>query len=1217
MLALGVSAAYHPVASAEAGPRLTVAGVLASADDGNVAANTLDNDLSTRWSAEGEGVWIRYDLGSAQTIGSASIAWHQGNTRKNTFDVEVSDDGSSWRPVLTRETSSGTTLQPQDYDFADTSARYLRIVGHGNTSNDWTSITETAVYGADGGGGDTCDYPADVLDLTNWYIGLPVGEEESPTNVEQPELATYANDPWFTATPDCDAVQFRAAVNGVTTSGSSYPRSELREMTGQNKASWSSTSGTHTMVIDQAITDLPADKPHVVAGQIHDADDDVSVFRLEGTKLYVTSPDDSNYKLVTDDYALGDRFQAKFVVGDGEIKAYYNGVLQTTIAADFEGGYFKAGAYTQANCERSSPCSDDNYGQVEIYDLSVTHDDGQETEDPTEAAERYGWGEPLPISDEFDYTGPVDPEKWDVPSGNVGGTEQCWEGHAGNGRRCGKNSTVADGIMTMRGEANGDTGWIRQNRDTQYARWEIRSRSRNTGSSGGLYHPLHLIWPTAGDRLKNGEYDWVEYSNPDAQCLSAFLHYPESPSDEKEYRELCPVDMTEWHNFAFEWTPDALVGYVDGAEWFRLADGANSDRGDIQKMPLGNLVIQLDNFTGDSGLRPAVYEVDWVRTYPVAPDGGSPGSPGAPVTVTGVSANADDGNVPANTLDNDLSTRWSAQGDGVWIRYDLGSAKTVGSASIAWHQGNTRKNTFDVEVSDDGSSWRKVLTRETSSGTTLQPQNYDFADTTARYLRIVGHGNTSNDWTSITETTVHGADGGDGGDPGDPGPGRTVEVADSDQLQDAFADARAGDRVVLADGEYTIGKMSGKNGTADQPITVVAENRGRAVVTDGQLEVANSSYVTFEGLKWTNSDTLKITGSNNVRLTRNHFRLTEESSLKWVIIQGANSHHNRIDHNLFEEKHQLGNFITIDGSATQQSQHDLIDNNHFRNMGPRAENEMEAIRVGWSEISRSSGFTVVESNLFENCDGDPEIVSVKSNDNIVRHNTFRTSQGVLSQRHGNRGAFYGNFFLGEGKAGTGGIRIYGQDHQVYNNYFEGLTGTGFDAALQIDGGDADTSGALNAHWRVYRATVVNNTFVNNVSNIEVGANYRLAPVDSVVADNVVTGGSGKLFNELKAPVDMTYAGNIAWPTGSATIGVTVPSGAVRAVDPLLAPDGPVHRIGAGSPAIDAGTDDHAFVTDDMDGQARTGAVDVGADERASSAVTRAPLTAADVGPGSA
>lgn len=201
-----------------------------------------------------------------------------------------------------------------------------------------------------------CAYPADVLNLRNWYIGLPIGEKEHPKNVEQPELATFSIDPWFRATPDCAAVQFRAAVNGVTTSGSDYPRSELREMTGsgKTKASWSSTSGTHTMVIDQAITATPKGRPNIVAGQIHDADDDVSVFRLEGKKLYVTD-EDEKHTLITDNYVLGTRFEAKFVVGGGKIKAYYNGELKATLAKKFSGAYFKAGAYTQANCEKRRP----------------------------------------------------------------------------------------------------------------------------------------------------------------------------------------------------------------------------------------------------------------------------------------------------------------------------------------------------------------------------------------------------------------------------------------------------------------------------------------------------------------------------------------------------------------------------------------------------------------------------------------------------------------------------------------------------------------------------------------------------------------------------------------------------------------------------------------------------------------------------------------------
>lgn len=225
---------------------------------------------------------------------------------------------------------------------------------------------------------DECTYPAQVLDLQSWKVTLPVGDDEEPTEIKQPELAEFEMDPWFTPLADCSGVQFRSAVDGVTTGGSKYPRSELREMNedGSDEMEWSGESGTHTMIINEAITHVPNDKPDVVAGQIHGGDDDVSVFRLEDTKLYVTDGDTSDHHLITDEYELGTPFEAKFVVSEGEIKAYYNGELQTTLPADFDAGYFKAGAYTQANCDSpSDPCSEENFGQVEIYDIQVSHEE--------------------------------------------------------------------------------------------------------------------------------------------------------------------------------------------------------------------------------------------------------------------------------------------------------------------------------------------------------------------------------------------------------------------------------------------------------------------------------------------------------------------------------------------------------------------------------------------------------------------------------------------------------------------------------------------------------------------------------------------------------------------------------------------------------------------------------------------------------------------------
>jgi poly(beta-D-mannuronate) lyase len=113
------------------------------------------------------------------------------------------------------------------------------------------------------------------------------------------------------------------------------------------------------------------------------------------------------------------------------------------------------------------------------------------------------------------------------------------------------------------------------------------------------------------------------------------------------------------------------------------------------------------------------------------------------------------GNVPANTVDGDLATRWSAQGDGQWIRFDLGSSKTVSFVKIAFYQGDTRTSTFDVQTSPDSTTWT-TRASATSSGTTTALETFEFTDVSARYVRLLGHGNSVNLWNSYTEVEVWG-----------------------------------------------------------------------------------------------------------------------------------------------------------------------------------------------------------------------------------------------------------------------------------------------------------------------------------------------------------------------------------------------------------------------------------------------------------------------------
>jgi F5/8 type C domain-containing protein len=121
------------------------AAVTASTNDGNIPANTVDNSLTTRWSANGDGQWLQLDLGSARTVGYVKVAVYNGNARSNIFEIQVSSTGSSWTTVWSGQ-SSGTTTAEQTYEFTDVSARWVRYLGHMNTVNGFNSVTEVSVF---------------------------------------------------------------------------------------------------------------------------------------------------------------------------------------------------------------------------------------------------------------------------------------------------------------------------------------------------------------------------------------------------------------------------------------------------------------------------------------------------------------------------------------------------------------------------------------------------------------------------------------------------------------------------------------------------------------------------------------------------------------------------------------------------------------------------------------------------------------------------------------------------------------------------------------------------------------------------------------------------------------------------------------------------------------------------------------------------------------
>jgi poly(beta-D-mannuronate) lyase len=488
--------------------------------------------------------------------------------------------------------------------------------------------------------------------------------------------------------------------------------------------------------------------------------------------------------------------------------------------------------------------------------------------------------------------------------------------------------------------------------------------------------------------------------------------------------------------------------------------------------------------------------------------------------------------------------------------------------------------------------------------------------------------------------------------------GQTVYTSVAALQTAVNAAASTGGTFILKDGTYSNASFNFTSikATEGLPILIKSETIGGVTLTnDSKFSLSKCAYITVQGFNFNCSGTnslVKLSGCNNIRFTRNVFKLTTTAPVKWFYIGGVYndlvypyldpSHHNRIDHNIFQDKTLPGHYITVDGNnSVDQSQYDLIDHNYFKNNSPRAVNEQESIRVGWSDMSKSSGYTTIEYNLFENCDGDPEVVSIKSCDNIVRHNTFNGNYGTLAFRHGNRNRAEGNYFFGNNrpiglapdgstKLYTGGIRVYGTDHVIINNYFEGLNGTRWDAPITLTQGDVDqTSTSLSSHFRPERIMIAYNTLVNNDYGIELGFTnggaYTKGMLNITIANNLITGSKNSLVKIVdgKDPgSNVTWSNNLMFPTGTASMvsgGTTTTSfSASQAVNenPNLVFDSAqgTWRSSAGTPLY---TNSSLVVNnEDIDGQVRPASSNPGADQYSTNlaSIRYMPMTPATVGP---
>ena len=297
----------------------------------------------------------------------------------------------------------------------------------------------------------------------------------------------------------------------------------------------------------------------------------------------------------------------------------------------------------------------------------------------------------------------------------------------------------------------------------------------------------------------------------------------------------------------------------------------------------------------------------------------------------------------------------------------------------------------------------------------------------------------------------------------------------------------AGDTIVLANGVWNDTQLVFKgNGEQGKQICLMAETPGKVFMQGKSCLTLSGNYLSVSGLTFRNGMTPRGTviefrtsskeyAYNSVvsNCVIDKFNQPAKDSMDhWIGIYGKK---NRVEYCYLGGKSNEGTTLVVwpNDSNSINNGH-LIYRNYF---GPRPRlgaNGGESIRIGTSQVCHLSSGTIVDGNYFEHCNGEVEVISNKSCDNILVNNTFFECEGSLVLRHGNNSTVAGNWFIGNGKPFTGGVRVINEGHKIYNNFFYKLAGEDFRSGLTIMNAIPDSP--PNGYAPVKNVIFANNTF---------------------------------------------------------------------------------------------------------------------------------------------
>jgi hypothetical protein len=328
--------------------------------------------------------------------GSPSAVAYNGNLY--IFHQGSGDDGQLWYSVFDGSNWAPDTLVQNLAMSGSPSA----VLGAGGVSvfhqgggddgqlwysyfdgTNWGEDTPVSNLGMSGSPGCVTAVRAASIDYSIWSLQEPSGSGTSPTTISPSQLVAGYSDAYFHIAAD-GGQAFVDTQTGITTSGSTHCRTELREMTSSGaQAAWA-PSGTNTMDVVGQVTLLDGGSSgKVTVGQVFNSNDSIPLCELTYSAsvggfvlLYEEAKGAGTTVDLQTPVALNTPYSFQLSLTNGVLAVSINGIQvyshtpsSSILSKKF---YFKCGNYDQTTS--SGAVTTTPYTIVENYSINVVHE---------------------------------------------------------------------------------------------------------------------------------------------------------------------------------------------------------------------------------------------------------------------------------------------------------------------------------------------------------------------------------------------------------------------------------------------------------------------------------------------------------------------------------------------------------------------------------------------------------------------------------------------------------------------------------------------------------------------------------------------------------------------------------------------------------------------------------------------------------------------------